>query len=439
MTAEIAIMNRSAIALAGDSAVTVDTVEGPKIYNTANKLFRLSISQPIGIMLYGQGSFLAVPWETIVKEYRQSLGNKSFDTLEEYSDDFLHFITSSQLLFPDKVREDFLLGPILLLFNMINGDIYEAVENELKVSKKISENAISKIASEVISKSIVRVGKKKLLPDFTQKDIKQLNSNYSEKIDELIEYVFEKVPIFKKDINKLKELPGNYFCREIFLDNLSGIVFAGYGRKDIFPKIKSIELESLIDGRLKYKKKHSTAITHDNGALVIAFAQGEMVHSFMEGIDPLLNEISNQYVKGILDGYPKILADNLKGVSANIKKRVLKALNDASNEIFNSYLSDLKDFRIEHFINPVAQAVAVLPKNELASMAESLVTLTVFKRKVSMRHETVGGPVDVALISRGDGFVWIKRKHYFKEELNPGYVPIHYLAEVKGGKKEQKD
>ena len=35
-----------------------------------------------------------------------------------------------------------------------------------------------------------------------------------------------------------------------------------------------------------------------------------------------------------------------------------------------------------------------------------------------MQAETVGGPVDVAIISKADGFVWIKRKLYFRPELN---------------------
>jgi len=48
-------------------------------------------------------------------------------------------------------------------------------------------------------------------------------------------------------------------------------------------------------------------------------------------------------------------------------------------------------------------------QDELAAMAESLVNLTSFKRKVSMEAETVGGTIDVAVISKGDGFIWIKR------------------------------
>ena len=51
-------------------------------------------------------------------------------------------------------------------------------------------------------------------------------------------------------------------------------------------------------------------------------------------------------------------------------------------------------------------------------MAETLVNLTSFRQRVSPDAETVGGPVDVAIISRGDGFIWIKRKHYFQAELN---------------------
>ena len=30
----------------------------------------------------------------------------------------------------------------------------------------------------------------------------------------------------------------------------------------------------------------------------------------------------------------------------------------------------------------------------------------------------VGGPVDVAVISKGDGFVWIRRKNYFDSQDN---------------------
>lgn len=67
-----------------------------------------------------------------------------------------------------------------------------------------------------------------------------------------------------------------------------------------------------------------------------------------------------------------------------------------------------------------------MPKNELAEMAEALVNLTSIKRRMSSDAETVGGPVDVALISKGDGFIWIRRKHYFKPERNQHFFSNYY-------------
>ena len=67
-------------------------------------------------------------------------------------------------------------------------------------------------------------------------------------------------------------------------------------------------------------------------------------------------------------------------------------------------------------------------------MAETLVNLTSFKQKISDELETVGGPIDVAVISKGEGFVWIKRKYYFEKEINPHFIAKYYKEERKSGK-----
>jgi hypothetical protein len=74
MTAEIIVVNKNAIAMAADSAVTVGNPFGtPKIYNTVNKLFNLSKNAPVAIMVYGNAECLGLPWETMVKSYRKRL------------------------------------------------------------------------------------------------------------------------------------------------------------------------------------------------------------------------------------------------------------------------------------------------------------------------------------------------------------------------------
>ena len=56
-------------------------------------------------------------------------------------------------------------------------------------------------------------------------------------------------------------------------------------------------------------------------------------------------------------------------------------------------------------------SVSALPRQDLAKMAEALVSLTAFIMRMSAdQDETVAEPIDVAILSKGDGFIWVKHK-----------------------------
>jgi hypothetical protein len=67
----------------------------------------------------------------------------------------------------------------------------------------------------------------------------------------------------------------------------------------------------------------------------------------------------------------------------------------------------------------------------MAAVAKSLVELESLKERVTDSSESVGGPIDVASITKHDGFVWIERKHYFKSELNPRFF-LRQRAKFRG-------
>lgn len=79
-------------------------------------------------------------------------------------------------------------------------------------------------------------------------------------------------------------------------------------------------------------------------------------------------------------------------------------------QLYRDFNVKIQRFKEKRFIDPIIYNVQVLPKKELAEMAEALVQLTSFKRKVTAAVESVGGPIDVAVISKSDGFVWFKKK-----------------------------
>lgn len=90
-----------------------------------------------------------------------------------------------------------------------------------------------------------------------------------------------------------------------------------------------------------------------------------------------------------------------------------------SAEFYKTIMRNLEVYKNSKHLDPILRSIADLPKNELAHVAASLVNLNSFQKRMSIAEdETVGGPIDVAVISKGDGFVWIERKHYFRKELN---------------------
>jgi hypothetical protein len=271
------------------------------------------------------------------------------------------------------------------------------------------------------------------IPSIPKSYNKNLVIKYGKIINKAIEEIFEKLPISKNHSNQLKKIASNLFSKfpeKFQKENISGVVIAGFGEKNTFPSLKSFYIEGIANNKLKYIhiKDKSAEIDFTVSACIIPFAQSEMVATFMEGIDPYLQVTIESYLSKIFDKYPEIIAENVAKNDNNEKKRHLlqKKLKEVSNKIFADYQNDVQSYRRKNYVDPVTRVVSMLPKDELAAMAESLVNLTSFKRKVTMESETVGGPIDVAVISKGDGFIWIKRNHSFKAELNPQFFANYY-------------
>lgn len=437
MTAEIAIMNKEAIALAADSAVTMGGGESEKIFTSANKLFALSKYQPVGIMVYGSAIFMGVPWETIIKVYRNNLVKKKFNALKEYTNNFIQFLDNGNPLFPDSVQDEYVKSSIYSYFNFVRRQITEKVYATIDEESQINDESILHIVSQLIKGQYEEWEKTDNVPSIPKSFNRNILKKYEEVIDEAIREVFEELPIAKRDLNRLKKIAVSLFSKfpeNIEKEDLSGVVIAGFGEKDTFPSLESFDIEGIVNNKLKYEERHTGKIDFEVGASIIPFAQREMVSTFMEGVDPFYLLAEEGYLSKIFNDYAEMVVDSITRYTDKEKGQLKEKLNTIGKEILDDYNKRLEEHRKVKYVNPILDVVSMLPKDELAAMAESLVNLTSFKRRVTKERETVGGPIDVAVISKGDGFIWIKRKHYFKAELNPQFLANYY----KEGPNEQK-
>lgn len=63
--------------------------------------------------------------------------------------------------------------------------------------------------------------------------------------------------------------------------------------------------------------------------------------------------------------------------------------------------------------------VPAMPIQDAIELAEFLVHATIQFVRFSPGEATVGGPIEIATITKHEGFKWVARKHYFQARLNP--------------------
>jgi hypothetical protein len=420
MTAEIAVLNRVGVALAADSAVTIGP-SGDKIWTSADKLFQLSEVDPIGIMVYGSADFVGIPWETIIKTYRREHGNESLETVRDHANRFFAFVAGNQLLFPTARQDAEALDLIAVFWFQLRDLLKKTLDREAEVRNGLEESEIPGIISDEIASSVRRMRETDAIAGMSVVLRGRLRAKYAGSLEKLFDTVFGQLPMARSARRALFSLAVLMLTRQWLSGGHAGIVFAGFGKREYLPALHAFELESMVEHVPRIGKSRSRQIDGDSSiATIVPFAQQEMVHSFMRGVDPRLFTFMQRSSRELFDKTFNAILSLVQSAAPDVSSKMeelrpkLEALTDA---LFADW-----ETQQEEYWDPVVSNIGTLPKDELASMAEAFVNLTKFRRRVTNERETVGGPIDVAVITKGDGFIWVKRKHYFDAELNPRYM-----------------
>ena len=421
MTAEVVILNREAVAIAADSAATV-AGRGPKIYNTANKLFSLSTVEPVAVMIYGAGTFGPVPWETVVKEYRKTAGAKTFGTVAEYAADFIdHLANLTQHVTRDEQLERVAMTARWEL-EMIRDVVEDAVIAALADGSPLDDSDIIERILVAIDATIARLARGAFVEGLSAAIVGREISSAMPDWPAFVTAVFRGLPVDTRVVRRARVLVRMSLRLADRSPGSGGVVVTGFGESEIFPALSHYLLDGVVANRVRVHPAGHVRIDGDQSAGIYPFAQEDMVATFMEGVHPgfriALDEFVDQTVALLIERFCGFVESSLP---AAVFGQLQDEMQEARAWVTEHFESGLDEFLERNNSGPIMSVVEVLPKEELAEMAEALVNLTSFKRRVTPGAETVGGPIDVAVISKGDGLVWIKRKHYFDPELNHRY------------------
>ncbi|QYK51071.1 MAG: hypothetical protein KF701_00930 [Anaerolineales bacterium] len=396
MTAELVVMNLEGVALAADSLVTVGR---EKTFDTVTKIHQLAHGLPVAIMLYNAGRFMELPWEVVVQEYRRhfATSRKKYLKLEDFVDDFLEFLKVNEAILSTEDQQSIVVARISdsLVEAIVTEILDQFKKDAFEMAQRISETRIEQIIENVISSRLKSISDK---PVAFENDLEafetELRKRHTDIILGLIKQHFDNLPLTEDQRNAVVNFIVMSFLRHWENPLYTGVVFAGYGVEDLTPKCISLDLEFLICGQIKHSNRTTTSIDfRTNSAAIIPYAQDDVVHTILSG------------------RHPNFLHD--------LGKRLVR---EVGKERADELIKEVEQARFYGYTAPIMQALTSLPKEDLPLVAETIINLTSFMRKVSMRLETVGGPTDVALITKKDGFIWIKRKHYFEMQYNPRFI-----------------
>ena len=413
MTAIVAVLNKHAVAIAADSAVTMGNTH--KVVNSANKIFTLSKYHPVAVMTYNNASFMGVPWDIIIKEYRKGLGEKAFPNLKDYVDDFISFLHSRHFFCDEQTQRSFMLLLLDSFFSLCRNEILRDKGIEIK-------DQTEEIIADKLQKCLNSNKAGKQCPEFAGYDYSDFVLYAKADIDGYAEKVgFNDSELLCKSFF-------HYLSASLDISLNTGLVFVGYGEDEIYPSLYPINVSFGIDGHLRYYLDESNIAKisdHGSAAVISPFAQVDVTQTIIRGINPSFQDIIYNVIGKSIKSFSNAITNILDAhASTAMVSPAIKNLD--MDSVIRDITHQINKEMRESYTDPLLNTVVSLDKEDMANMAESFISLTSLVRRMQRGEETVGGPVDVAVISKGDGFVWINRKHYFRPELNAPFFNNYF-------------
>ncbi|MDR1818789.1 MAG: hypothetical protein LBR15_00890 [Methanobrevibacter sp.] len=159
--------------------------------------------------------------------------------------------------------------------------------------------------------------------------------------------------------------------------DLIGFVIAGYSKDKSDPEIFQLEfIKDRIRGPKQINKKDPVAISW----------YGDI-------------EMTSRLILGMSTRMPQLLKD--AGLS-----------NEKSNEIVHLIQKNMQ----------LPIGAPAMPIQDAIDFIEFLVNFNCEMSKFMPGAQTIGGPIDLAVITKHESFKWVYRKYYYEEKLNRGNI-----------------
>ncbi len=409
MTSQLVLANGAGIALASDSAITVNR---SRTYDSGEKIAALPDPHRLAVMWSDSGLRDRLPVEVLLKEWIRSLPVEPDGSVGGYRDDFVSWFGNKADRWGSAHNRDVAAWNSLRLkfyrlVKLVKEDLDRAEEGKpptdvvLEALRYHNEKLAHHIhvVSSATAESIVDHWWK---PDNT---LKKPRVGLEEEVREIFgdiprsETIDEEIRTFLRLVVETgADFPDGSWTT---------IDFVGYGANDLWPSVARVELGGSMD-KTVWHYSHEPSKAQDAGAsyaLLWSSAQDDIIRLILHGWNPRMSQeatsvaIDNLYASGTFgfpDQEPEGQVSPQEDRIESSKAEMLEAVETAFHG-----LADAK------WINRTFDTVAVMPLLDLAAAAGALVAVQALTLDIRGHLPSVGGRIDVATITVNEGFRWI--------------------------------
>ena len=381
MTAQVAVINRYGVALASDSMLSLST-RFDRAYTGFDKVF--AVGRTIGLMIYGNADFMGDPMSTVAAEFARR--HEEHATLEACAEAFNRFL--SDYPFDEEYRlvnATTVVSSVLEAFVARMGDA-DATTTAREVDAAIAHHEARTHLDHPFGASFGR--------------------SHADMIDRCIERSGIDGRVAR---NRSRELVLASLASRDASPAAGGYVLTGFGETEMRPSLVSFETDGWLGSTLKIVRQEEDVVVEvGDGGAIAPFAQTGMIRRFIVGIDPELYasmlEGAGLAVHAALEAAYRHFADTTR--QRRRRKADAEFLEATLRNVCGRYENGILERRHRRFVKPMTDMVAHLPPSAMAAYAAQLVATAAMDQRFGDRHQSIGGEVRVALITRGRGFEW---------------------------------
>jgi hypothetical protein len=405
------IMNRQAVVLAADSAVTYGGGQSPVVTLEAEKI--LELSDTIAVMVYSRGDVLGRSWSQIAHAFRKEVPKQDYSSVSECAEAFFAFLDNNRKLFPESEEmeefEDLMRAALLTVLN--HARAMRSYPGASLDSDEAAFNAALDVYLDHLRADDYG-NKRDRLEIFSDFEPSDFYARYGSLIDALINEALGPFAMEDRLRSKIFDFAYMIATQPAFLEPYAGLVFAGFGNDDLFPVYSHYYGSILVNGVMKRAHDETTMVGVDDGpnAYLRTFAQAEMTHAFLRGIHPYMFDVMISLNLVTNEAAAEMALKEAGLDAAQIDSVMSRLLDHQLPHLTGEFVHATQSISQQEFINPFIKVVAASGKKQLAETAKSLVELNILKSDLHQHQTGVGGEVDVAMVSRTSGLEWHAKK-----------------------------